>query len=388
MNMYNEKNSKYDSYPVNQFNPLYRIIKLAKQSLYKSYQKIAISYDELITNALISNGKCHLVAVFKDYLIQDDISEFLKRKYSKYEAKLRLKKLTKYYGSTSLIFPNYTPLPESTYIYKNVLQKQKVIDKQLFNERLMKIKKKNKDHVDNIFNTEAYEEIINESNSMLIHMMGIKLKQKNNDDDDIDKIDNLINIIKSSENKVIRTKLSIDDTRIKIKLDTLTKLKIKEKVQHQHLLSMSNKSISSIKQSRNTKTTHDSSLTRQTTTSHHQTTMSMPKISIKRTPKLKHRLKLVVDSNLIKTVTSGYETSNRLGKRRSIMSPEIECHKKKLINCFRNPPASDRGKKTKKIIQINKMDKITNTIKNKMMYCKSIKGKNIMLNTMKDTLNE
>ena len=179
MNMYNEKNSKYDSYPVNQFNPLYRIIKLAKQSLYKSYQKIAISYDELITNALISNGKCHLVAVFKDYLIQDDISEFLKRKYSKYEAKLRLKKLTKYYGSTSLIFPNYTPLPESTYIYKNVLQKQKVIDKQLFNERLMKIKKKNKDHVDNIFNTEAYEEIINESNSMLIHMMGIKLKQKN-----------------------------------------------------------------------------------------------------------------------------------------------------------------------------------------------------------------
>lgn len=35
-----------------------------------------------IVNDLIYNEQTHLVSVFKDYLINDDINEFLKRRYT------------------------------------------------------------------------------------------------------------------------------------------------------------------------------------------------------------------------------------------------------------------------------------------------------------------
>ena len=76
------------------------------------------------------NGRCHLVAVFKNYLIEDDNSEYLRRFYKSRESGPRLKKLFLYHEETSVIFPNYTPLVESKYLYNNVIKKQRVIDEQ------------------------------------------------------------------------------------------------------------------------------------------------------------------------------------------------------------------------------------------------------------------
>ena len=51
--------------------------------LYKyHYQKyIHMPFNNLLIENLMCNGRCHLVAVFKNYLIEDDNSEYLRRFY-------------------------------------------------------------------------------------------------------------------------------------------------------------------------------------------------------------------------------------------------------------------------------------------------------------------
>ena len=49
-------------------------------------------------NDLIYNEPTHAVSVFKDYLILDDINEFLKRGYTLAETKARIPKLAEFYS--------------------------------------------------------------------------------------------------------------------------------------------------------------------------------------------------------------------------------------------------------------------------------------------------
>ena len=144
--------------------------------------KIGTSYNYLILDNLLSNGKCHIVALFKEYLIVDDNSEFLRRYYTRNESIIRIKKVAKYYFETSVIFPNYTPLSEAKYIYRNIMKKQKVIDQQQELEEKQEIRKKKKYHnnlnINNIFDSSAYYDILNQSESILRIIFGIK-RQKN-----------------------------------------------------------------------------------------------------------------------------------------------------------------------------------------------------------------
>jgi hypothetical protein len=83
-----------------------------------------------IVNDLIYNENTHIVSIFKDYLILDDINEFLKRPYLQHESRTRLPKLCTFYDKYSQVFPNYVVLPESKYMFKNIQRKQKIIDEQ------------------------------------------------------------------------------------------------------------------------------------------------------------------------------------------------------------------------------------------------------------------
>ena len=87
-------------------------------------------YGKLIINNIIYNEKSHIVAKFKDFLVIDDLSEFLKRYYKRIESQKRLPLYFEYYFLYSKIFPNYTAIKESKYIYKNIHRKQKMIDLQ------------------------------------------------------------------------------------------------------------------------------------------------------------------------------------------------------------------------------------------------------------------
>ena len=70
---------------------------LSKQILFKKYSKFEYSYTLLCTNNLVFNEKCRLVARFKDYLVLDDSTEFLRRFYLKKELPSRLKKIYNFY---------------------------------------------------------------------------------------------------------------------------------------------------------------------------------------------------------------------------------------------------------------------------------------------------
>ena len=61
----------------------------------------------MIINNIVYSEKFHIVALFKDYLISDNLSEFLKRSITKIL---------------------YTSLPEAKFIYKYIHKKQKMID--------------------------------------------------------------------------------------------------------------------------------------------------------------------------------------------------------------------------------------------------------------------
>lgn len=57
------------------------------------------------------NEPRHIVSVFKDYLIYDDFSEYLKREYKMIESKERLIKIFSFYDKYSKVFPNYVSIP-------------------------------------------------------------------------------------------------------------------------------------------------------------------------------------------------------------------------------------------------------------------------------------
>ena len=138
-------------------------------------------YNVKIINDIIYNENTHIVSVFKDYLILDDISEFLKRSYANFETRSRLIKIYEFYDKYSKVFPNYVVLPESKYMFKNIERKQRMIDeKQKFKteqEKRLKVKDEKKaknfegfsdlldssESVDKIFNTKFIDSINKES---------------------------------------------------------------------------------------------------------------------------------------------------------------------------------------------------------------------------------
>lgn len=80
-------------------------------------------YNVKIVNDIIYNETTHLVSVFKDFLIFDDISEYLKRFYPATKSRDRLPRIFDFYESYSATFPNFINLPEGKYMLKNIHKK-------------------------------------------------------------------------------------------------------------------------------------------------------------------------------------------------------------------------------------------------------------------------
>ena len=198
-------------------------LKKAKLKLYKNHCKnISDKYNLFTINNILSNSKCHIVSQFKDYLLYDDISEFLKRFYKGYESGTRLKKISHYFKETSVLYPNYSPLIESKYIYSNIIKKQMVINKQenykKKNNKNYKLKKqyqekneKENKEEQNFFSSTIYNDILNESESFMNLLFGIDNKNKEIDKvkkdkinvkkkyEDIDDVIKIIDIIDKNE---------------------------------------------------------------------------------------------------------------------------------------------------------------------------------------------
>ena len=101
---------------------------IAYTKLFKKYSSGNFSYDKISINNLVFNETCLVVARFKDFLIYDDNTEFLRRFYLSKDCHQRLKKILIFYETYSKIFPNYLVLKENKYLYRNIRKKQKMID--------------------------------------------------------------------------------------------------------------------------------------------------------------------------------------------------------------------------------------------------------------------
>ena len=126
-------------------NLINNIKKRVYQAFQKKYAKMPSKYNSNIIDNIIYNERAHIVAEFKDRLIIDDNGEFLKRYYNLDESFVRLPKFFEYYELYSKIFPNYTAIYESKYLYQNIQKKQKMIDLQ----EQMELEKKKKNNDDN-----------------------------------------------------------------------------------------------------------------------------------------------------------------------------------------------------------------------------------------------
>ena len=73
----------------------------------KKYTTNKRKYNKYIINAIIFDHRIHKVAIFKNNLIWDESSEFLKRFYKKRESKERIPKISEYYESYTLYAPVY-----------------------------------------------------------------------------------------------------------------------------------------------------------------------------------------------------------------------------------------------------------------------------------------
>ena len=132
---------------------------------YKKY--IHADYNSLLIENILSNTRCHISAIFKNYLIEEDNYEYLRRFYKYDEVNIRIKKLCIYHNETSVIFPNYFPLIESKYLYESVVKKQRIIDEQqdLEDKKNNNLNKKNnnkkEDKIEKIFTSSIYDELFN-----------------------------------------------------------------------------------------------------------------------------------------------------------------------------------------------------------------------------------
>jgi len=164
-------------------------------------------YNSIVVNHIIHNDPGHIVAEFKDFLIEGDINEFLQKSYKINEINFLLPKIFEYYINSSVIFPNYVILPESKYIYKNIQKKQKVIDaiqdQEEKDERIKKglIKEEEKE---NVFTTQIVDSILNQTDTS-----GIKQYFDINTEGnslEISKLNNIINDINLCDEKNLKFK--------------------------------------------------------------------------------------------------------------------------------------------------------------------------------------
>ena len=174
----------------------------ARHKLVKRYNKPLSYHDKKMINDILYNEKTHYVEGFKEYLIYEDYNEFLRKFYKSKELDIKLPKILFFYEKYSKIYPNYTVIPESKYMYKNIKRKQKMIDQMQNNKNKNKNKdfesEENEDSIEDVSNTVFSSRIMN---SICRRTLTIINKSENDGNseksinDFLDKINNIENRI-------------------------------------------------------------------------------------------------------------------------------------------------------------------------------------------------
>ena len=151
MILYNSKEKeKIERKKLKQKNLSQILLKFKKKMIsnLKKYNVNEDMYNKKIINDIIYDENKHIVSEFKNYLLWDENSDFLKRFYYLHESINRLPKINYYYETYTLFPPVYFCLDDLVKIMiKNVKRKKKyleMIEEMEDNNDNDKIKKKNK----------------------------------------------------------------------------------------------------------------------------------------------------------------------------------------------------------------------------------------------------
>ena len=198
--------------------PFERIIIYLKKLLNKKYFINKTQYEKSIIRNIIYDGKNRIVSRFKENLIWNDTSEFMKKFYRKKESLLRLHIYYEFYNKYNKIFPNYIPLNESKFIYKNIHKKQKIIDLQQNSINCIYkdiVKTRNNNLISNkIFNSEIYKSIAKNSEIINSAIFGIH-KADEISNNSINDISNIINLIEEQISKLEKENQKHDNIFLK-----------------------------------------------------------------------------------------------------------------------------------------------------------------------------
>ena len=171
-------------------NYIKEIEKSINERFHKKYFIDPKDYNKIKIENILYNNKTKLVSQFKEQLIIGDIFEFLSKYYLSKESIALLHKCILFYEKNYFFYPSYRGLPESTYLYKNINNKQRILD-----EQLKKFIKNNKNIINdgniNIFDHSVYESILKCSS-----FSELDLKK---DKEKLDSIADINNLIKEME---------------------------------------------------------------------------------------------------------------------------------------------------------------------------------------------
>ena len=207
------------------------------KSLFRYKYTKMFEYNTIIINRLIFNINCSLVTAFKENLIIYDENEYFFRFYERKKGNSLLKKIVDYYEINNIIYPNYTVLYEGNYLFNNIEQKQKIIDRL---EKISKNKKEEKENdndikEENILNSNVIDSILNQTNtSENKRYFGLKDNYDLNEEenDELNQIKSLIKNIEKFEKKENKNKIFKKKNLIRIVNDNNNNKILKKENSH------------------------------------------------------------------------------------------------------------------------------------------------------------
>ena len=91
---------------------------IAHKVLHEKYRSSIDIYNVKVINEIVFNRQVRITSIFKDYLVHDEVAEFLKRYYKAKEVPEKMNKLINYFNTYFKVFPNYININEKSYLYK------------------------------------------------------------------------------------------------------------------------------------------------------------------------------------------------------------------------------------------------------------------------------
>lgn len=162
----NSKNLSRAKSPLRSF--LLKTEQRAHKSLYR-YNPTQDTYNIKVINDIIYDEKKHIVSLFRNFLLWDETSDFLKRFYYKIESVDRLPRITGYYEKYTMFPPVYFALEDVVHIMgKFVKKKKRYLEKIEENEDNVEETHKKKEIKD--FNCIINPKEINETNTFLTNV--------------------------------------------------------------------------------------------------------------------------------------------------------------------------------------------------------------------------